>query len=60
VARPPFTLFEARRINFAIVVYSVVMQVEVDLHFTNFGIAEGKMAKKAKKAKKKTGKKKKK
>ena len=36
------------------------MQVEVDLHVINFGIAEGKMAKKAKKAKKKTGKKKKK
>jgi hypothetical protein len=57
---PPFTFFEARSINFAIVVYSVFMHVEVDLHWTNFGIAEGNMAKKAKKAKKKTGKKKKK
>jgi hypothetical protein len=32
----------------------------LDLHWTDFGITEGNMAKKAKKAKKKTGKKKKK
>ena len=28
----PFTLFDARSINFAIVVYSVFVHVEVDLH----------------------------
>jgi hypothetical protein len=51
---PPFTFFEARSINFAIVVYSKTC---IEL---NFGITEGTLAKKAKKAKKKTGKKKKK
>jgi hypothetical protein len=30
--RPSFTFFEARCINFAIVVYSVFVHVEVDLH----------------------------
>jgi hypothetical protein len=29
---PPFTFFEPRSINFAIVVYSMLMHVEVDLH----------------------------
>jgi hypothetical protein len=32
----PFTFFEARSINFVIVVYSVCMHVNVDLHRTNF------------------------
>jgi len=61
-ARGAFTLFEARSINFAIVVYSQFMQVEGRLALSqHLGITEGNMAKKAKKKKaKKTAKKKKK
>ena len=55
-------MFEARSINFAIVVYSQFMQVEGRLALSQqLGITEGNMAKKAKKKKaKKTAKKKKK
>jgi hypothetical protein len=58
----PFTLFEARSINFAIVVYSNRMHVDSRLALSQLlGITEGNyMAKKAKKAKKKSAKKKKK
>jgi hypothetical protein len=56
----PFTLFEARGINFAIVVYSQCMHIECRFALSQlFGITEGNMAKKAKTAKaaKKTAKK---
>jgi hypothetical protein len=56
----PFTLFEARSINFAIVVYFVFKHVGSTCIEPTLGPPEGTMAKKAKKAKKKTGKKKKK
>ena len=58
----PFTLFEARSINFAIVVYFNRMHVDSRLALSQLlGITEGNyMAKKAKKAKKKSAKKKKK
>jgi len=60
--RASFTLFEARSINFAIVVYAQLMHVEGRLALSKqLGITEGNMAKKAKKKKaKKTAKKKKK
>jgi hypothetical protein len=57
---PPFTFFEARSINFAIVVYSSVCACRGRLALNQLWDPEGNMAKKAKKAKKKTGKKKKK
>jgi len=37
-----FTFFEARGINFANVVYSVFVHVEIDLHLNPTFIAEGK------------------
>jgi large-conductance mechanosensitive channel len=56
-----FTFFEARSINFAIVVYVVFVHVD-PRRALKYGTSEGNMAKKAKKAKakKKTAKKKKK
>ena len=57
-----FTLFEARSINFEIVVYSERMHVKCRLALSQLRGTEGNMAKKAKKAKKskKSAKKKKK
>jgi hypothetical protein len=58
--RASFTFFEARSINFAIVVYAMIMHVDPRPALKH-GTTEGNMAKKAKKAKaKKTAKKKKK